>query len=109
MLLTAITMVARTYCDVWMIKNGTAIESSIIGRDVKAFKHYVLRFISLMLPISLVNSLLRYSLNEMHLRFRTRFVLIFSKSHLCASSKTHQLFVQRIFEWVYVLQNFKLG
>lgn len=71
-ILAAVMMILRTYCDVWMIKNGTSIERAIISRDANAFKHYILRFISLMLPISLVNSLLKYSLNEMSLRFRTR-------------------------------------
>jgi ATP-binding cassette subfamily D (ALD) protein 3 len=32
LMLVAGSMVARTYCDVWMIKNGTAIERSIISR-----------------------------------------------------------------------------
>jgi ATP-binding cassette subfamily D (ALD) protein 3 len=32
MMLVSAAMVARTYCDVWMIKNGTAIERSIISR-----------------------------------------------------------------------------
>lgn len=70
--LAAVMMIARTYCDLWQIKNGTAIERAIISRDPNAFKHYLLRFISVMLPISLVNALLKYSLNEMSLRFRTR-------------------------------------
>jgi ATP-binding cassette subfamily D (ALD) protein 3 len=82
MILTAITMVVRTFCDVWMIKNGTAIESAIIGRDSRAFKHYVLKFVSLMLPISVVNSLLKYSLNELHLRFRTRLTNHLFKEYL---------------------------
>jgi len=72
LMMVAASMVARTYCDVWMIKNGTAIERSIISRDRKSFVHYILRFISVMLPISIVNSVLKYSLQEVALRCRTR-------------------------------------
>lgn len=81
-ILTAIMMIARTYCDVWMIKNGTAIESAIISRNNEAFKLYVMKFISVMLPISLVNSLLKYSLWELHLRFRTRLTNYLYKEYL---------------------------
>lgn len=79
---SAAAMIARTYCDVWQIKNGTSIERSIITRDVKAFREYIVRFISLMLPISIVNAMLRYSLSELHLRFRTRLTQHLYKSYL---------------------------
>ena len=71
-ILAGSVMIARTLCDIWMIKNGTDIESAIIGRDIKLFRMYLLRFFSMMLPISIVNALLRYSLSELHLRFRER-------------------------------------
>ncbi|XP_022087262.1 ATP-binding cassette sub-family D member 3-like isoform X1 [Acanthaster planci] len=70
--LVAFALMARTYCDVWMIQNGTAIESSIIGRDINLFKKYLLNFIYAMPAISLINNLLKYGLNEVKLRFRTR-------------------------------------
>ncbi|XP_033636380.1 ATP-binding cassette sub-family D member 3-like isoform X2 [Asterias rubens] len=70
--LVALALMARTYCDVWMIQNGTAIESSIIGRDVNLFKTYLFNFIYAMPAISLVNNILKYGLNELKLRFRTR-------------------------------------
>lgn len=82
MLLVAVMMIIRTYCDVWMISNSTSIERSIITRDFKSFKHFVLRFVSLMLPISVVNQLLKYSLDEMHLRFRTRLTNHMYKNYL---------------------------
>uniref|UniRef100_A0AAR2KNJ8 ABC transporter domain-containing protein n=1 Tax=Pygocentrus nattereri TaxID=42514 RepID=A0AAR2KNJ8_PYGNA len=65
-------LVARTYCDVWMIHNGTMIESAIIGRSTKAFKAYLFKFIAVMPFISLVNSSLKLGLNELKLRFRVR-------------------------------------
>ena len=37
----AFALIARTYCDLWMITNGTAIESSIIDRDPKAMWEHV--------------------------------------------------------------------
>ncbi|XP_072019010.1 ATP-binding cassette sub-family D member 3-like isoform X1 [Amphiura filiformis] len=72
MLLVAVSLAARTYCDVWMIQNGTAIESAIIGRDVNRFRKFLLNYVLAMPAISLVNNLLKYGLNEMKLRFRTR-------------------------------------
>ena len=52
--------------------NSTSIERAIISRDPSAFVHYVLRYASVMLPISVINQLLKYSLQEMALRFRVR-------------------------------------
>jgi hypothetical protein len=52
--LVGVTLVVRTLCDVWMIGNGTKIERAIITRDPAAFRHYVLRYASLMLPIRCV-------------------------------------------------------
>ncbi|XP_069593776.1 ATP-binding cassette sub-family D member 3 [Ranitomeya imitator] len=70
--LIAIMLVARTYCDIWMIQNGTFIESAIIGRSTKDFKKYLLNFIAAMPAISLVNNFLKYGLNELKLCFRER-------------------------------------
>uniref|UniRef100_A0A8C9WC40 ATP binding cassette subfamily D member 3 n=1 Tax=Scleropages formosus TaxID=113540 RepID=A0A8C9WC40_SCLFO len=65
-------LVARTYCDVWMIQNGTMIESAIIGRSTKDFKKYLMNFITAMPLIALVNNFLKLGLNELKLRFRVR-------------------------------------
>ncbi|KAK7100602.1 ATP-binding cassette sub-family D member 3-like [Littorina saxatilis] len=70
--LVAFSLIARTYADVWMITNGTAIESAIIGRDVALFKTYLFQFIYAMPVISVVNNMLKYGLNELKLRFRTQ-------------------------------------
>uniref|UniRef100_A0A3Q2QYI7 ATP-binding cassette, sub-family D (ALD), member 3a n=1 Tax=Fundulus heteroclitus TaxID=8078 RepID=A0A3Q2QYI7_FUNHE len=65
-------LVARTYCDVWMIQNGTMIESAIIGRSTKDFKIFLFSFIKFMPIIALVNNFLKLGLNELKLRFRER-------------------------------------
>ncbi|KAJ8376095.1 hypothetical protein SKAU_G00066750 [Synaphobranchus kaupii] len=72
MLLIAAMLVVRTYCDVWMIQNGTMIESAIIGRSTKDFKKYLYNFITAMPLIALVNNFLKLGLNELKLRFRVR-------------------------------------
>ncbi|KAL5017351.1 hypothetical protein ScPMuIL_006940 [Solemya velum] len=70
--LVGMSLVCRTYADVWMIQNGTAIESSIIGRDMQLFKKHLMSFIFAMPLISTVNNALKYGLNELKLRFRTQ-------------------------------------
>ncbi|KAM6977992.1 ATP-binding cassette sub-family D member 3a isoform 1-T1 [Aplochiton taeniatus] len=72
LLLIAAMLVTRTYCDVWMIQNGTMIESAIIGRSTKDFKVYLFSFIKFMPFIALVNNFLKLGLNELKLRFRER-------------------------------------
>ncbi|XP_034562192.1 ATP-binding cassette sub-family D member 3-like isoform X2 [Notolabrus celidotus] len=72
LLFIAAMLVARTYCDVWMIQNGTMIESAIIGRSTKDFKTYLYSFIKFMPLIALVNNFLKLGLNELKLRFREK-------------------------------------
>ncbi|KAL2085571.1 hypothetical protein ACEWY4_018891 [Coilia grayii] len=72
LMLIAAMLVARTYCDVWMIENGTMIESAIIGRSTKDFKKYLLSFIKFMPGIAIINNLLKLGLNELKLCFRVR-------------------------------------
>ncbi|KAK3091692.1 hypothetical protein FSP39_021925 [Pinctada imbricata] len=72
MILVAASLILRTYADVWMIQNGTAIESAIIGRDMSLFKVHLFKFIYAMPMISVINNSLKYGLNELKLRFRTR-------------------------------------
>ncbi|XP_068160495.1 ATP-binding cassette sub-family D member 3a [Antennarius striatus] len=72
LLFIAAMLVARTYCDVWMIQNGTMIESAIIGRSMKDFKIFLFNFIKFMPVIALVNNFLKLGLNELKLRFRER-------------------------------------
>ncbi|XP_072234229.1 ATP-binding cassette sub-family D member 3a [Leuresthes tenuis] len=72
LILIATMLVTRTYCDVWMIQNGTMIESAIIGRSTKDFKICLFSFIKFMPLIALVNNFLKLGLNELKLRFRER-------------------------------------
>ncbi|XP_048832776.1 ATP-binding cassette sub-family D member 3-like isoform X2 [Brienomyrus brachyistius] len=72
LVLIAVMLVARTYCDVWMIQNGTMIESAIIGRSTKDFKKYLFNFITAMPLIALVNNFLKLGLNELKLCCRVR-------------------------------------
>ncbi|CAG5895659.1 ATP-binding cassette sub-family D member 3a isoform 1-T1 [Menidia menidia] len=72
LILIATMLVTRTYCDVWMIQNGTMIESAIIGRSTKDFKIFLFSFIKFMPFIALVNNFLKLGLNELKLRFRER-------------------------------------
>ncbi|XP_029955701.1 ATP-binding cassette sub-family D member 3a isoform X2 [Salarias fasciatus] len=72
LVLIASMLVARTYCDVWMIQNGTMIESGIINRDITLFKKHFCSYISVIPGIALVNNFLKFGLNELKLRFRTK-------------------------------------
>ncbi|XP_039195706.1 ATP-binding cassette sub-family D member 3 isoform X2 [Crotalus tigris] len=72
LILIAIMLVLRTYCDIWMIHNGTVIESAIVSRDLSLFKNFFLKFVVSIPLISLVNNFLKYGLNELKLCFRVR-------------------------------------
>ncbi|KAM9439502.1 ATP-binding cassette sub-family D member 3-like isoform 2-T2 [Clarias gariepinus] len=72
LVLIAAMLLARTYCDVWMIHNGTMIESAIIGRSTKVFRTYLFNFIAAMPLISLVNNFLKLGLIKLKLCFRVR-------------------------------------
>ncbi|XP_078074988.1 ATP-binding cassette sub-family D member 3a [Mustelus asterias] len=82
LILIAAMLVARTYCDVWMIQNGTMIESAIIGRSTKDFKRYLLNFVAAMPAISLVNNFLKFGLNQLKLRFRVRLTTYLYEEYL---------------------------
>eukprot|EP01102_Stenamoeba_stenopodia_P005702 TRINITY_DN1643_c0_g2_i1.p1 TRINITY_DN1643_c0_g2~~TRINITY_DN1643_c0_g2_i1.p1 ORF type:complete len:651 (-),score=146.99 TRINITY_DN1643_c0_g2_i1:256-2208(-) len=71
-ILAAAMMIARTYCDLWMIQNTTHLERIIISRNGAEFPKGLIQFLLATFPIACVNNLLRYSLEEMSLRFRTR-------------------------------------
>nr|XP_056723641.1 ATP-binding cassette sub-family D member 3 isoform X2 [Euleptes europaea] len=72
LILIALTLILRTYCDIWMIQNGTVIESAIVSRDISLFKKFMIKFIVSIPLISLVNNFLKYGLNELKLCFRVR-------------------------------------
>ncbi|XP_059470318.1 ATP-binding cassette sub-family D member 3 isoform X2 [Neocloeon triangulifer] len=70
--LVAASLVARSLCDLWMIQNGTLIESAIIGADKAKFRVRLFNFLAAMPVISLVNNVLKYGITECKLRMRTR-------------------------------------
>ena len=43
--LVAALLVARTYCDLWMIKMSTTIESAVIRQDASQFSEYLFKFV----------------------------------------------------------------
>lgn len=70
--LIALALVARSLCDLWLIHTSTYIENAIVNIDRKLFISKLMVFITAMPVISLVNNILKYSIGEMKLRFRTR-------------------------------------
>jgi ATP-binding cassette subfamily D (ALD) protein 3 len=82
LLMVAISLVARTVCDLWMIQNGTAIEGSIIGRNREEFKMYLLRYVYAMPLISLCNNLLKLGLDQLKLSFRHQMSTYLLKMYL---------------------------
>ncbi|CAF3487859.1 unnamed protein product [Rotaria sp. Silwood1] len=82
LVLVAASLVARTYADVWMIKNSTSVESAIIGRSSVLFKECLGRFAYAMPWIALVNNALKYTLEELKLRFRKRLSLYLYDQYL---------------------------
>nr|KAF6503631.1 ATP binding cassette subfamily D member 3 [Rousettus aegyptiacus] len=84
LVLIAVMLISRTYCDVWMIQNGTLIESGIIGRSRKDFNRYLLNFIAAMPLISLINNFLKFGLNELKLCFRVRLTKYLYEEYLQA-------------------------
>lgn len=70
-LLIALSLVARSMCDLWLINNGTKIESAIVSMDKQLFRKRLLRFFLAIPIISVVNNVLKYSIGELKIRLRT--------------------------------------
>nr|CAB3219637.1 ATP-binding cassette sub-family D member 3-like [Phallusia mammillata] len=81
-ILVALTLLMRTRFDVWMIGNGTAIESSIIDRDRQRFVQHLVKYIYAQPTIALTNQLLKYGLNSLKLHFRKQFSLHMYQQYL---------------------------
>lgn len=71
MVLVAMSLVARSACDIWLINNGTKIESAIVSRDVELFKKRLMKLIVAIPVISVVNNVLKYSIGDLKIRLRT--------------------------------------
>ncbi|TKR66966.1 hypothetical protein L596_023186 [Steinernema carpocapsae] len=72
MALIAVTLLCRTYADVWMIKTSTKVEAAIIDRDSQLFMKTLLNYFLSMPAISVINAMLKFGLSELKLRFRER-------------------------------------
>lgn len=82
MLLVAGSLVGRTLCDIWLIRNGTIIERAIISRNFALFRSTLQAFVFTMPMLSLVNNVLKYGLSELRLRFRSRLHQALYKEYL---------------------------
>lgn len=70
-LLVAMSLIARTLCDLWLINKGTLIETSIVSMNGPLFRKHLLNF-SIVIPvISIVNNIMKYAISEVKLRLRT--------------------------------------
>lgn len=82
LVVVAVSLVCRTYADVFIILNGTAIEGAIITANTKNFGRHLARYIMAMPFISITNNLLKYGIDELKLRFRTRLTESLYKKYL---------------------------
>nr|CDJ90265.1 unnamed protein product [Haemonchus contortus] len=72
MLLVAVSLLCRTYADLYMIVTATGIEASIISRDRLLFLIKVVQYGLAMPALSVTNAILKFGISEIKLRFRDR-------------------------------------
>ena len=65
-----ITLYIRSLCDIRMITLITAVEASIVNRNTTGFTQSMQDFLIFMVPVSSLNALLNYSVNELSLCLR---------------------------------------
>lgn len=53
LLLIALSLIARSYSDIWMIQTATIVETAIISRNTDLFKKTLFRFFSGMPVVSM--------------------------------------------------------
>lgn len=71
LVLVAAALVGRSVSDIWMIQNATVVESTIIHMNRDKFKAALLKYLAALPMISVVTNILKWSLGELKLRFRT--------------------------------------
>ncbi|XP_018797514.1 PREDICTED: ATP-binding cassette sub-family D member 3 [Bactrocera latifrons] len=71
LLLVAASLIGRSVSDIWMIQNATVVESTIIHMNKDKFKSALLKYLAALPMISVVTNVLKWSLGELKLRFRT--------------------------------------
>ncbi|XP_066247854.1 ATP-binding cassette sub-family D member 3 [Euwallacea similis] len=69
--LIAVSLVARSMCDLWMINQGTNIESAIVSMDKHLFYKRLIRFCMTLPLVAMVNNILKYSIGDLKIRLRT--------------------------------------
>ncbi|XP_037918924.1 ATP-binding cassette sub-family D member 3 [Hermetia illucens] len=69
--LVALSLVGRSVSDIWMIQNATVVESTIITMNREKFKEALVKYLAALPMISVVTNILKWSLGELKLRFRT--------------------------------------
>nr|NP_001259733.1 ATP binding cassette subfamily D member 3, isoform C [Drosophila melanogaster]AGB95572.1 ATP binding cassette subfamily D member 3, isoform C [Drosophila melanogaster] len=69
--LVAAALIGRSVSDIWMIQNATVVESTIIHMNRTKFKTALLKYLTALPAISVVTNVLKWSLGELKLRFRT--------------------------------------
>lgn len=67
----AASLIGRSVSDIWMIQNATVIESSIIHMNKPNFQKSLVKYLAALPMISVVTNILKWSLGELKLRFRT--------------------------------------
>ncbi|XP_063532468.1 ATP-binding cassette sub-family D member 3 isoform X2 [Cydia strobilella] len=82
MALIALSLIARSMCDLWLIQHTTLIEGSIITMNKQDFKTRLLQFFAAMPMISLVNNVLKWSIGECKLRIRTNLSLYLYQQYM---------------------------
>lgn len=82
LVLIAVTLLCRTYADLWMITTSTSIEAAIIDRDQRRFMKWIIHYLMCMPIISVVNNLLKFGLSELKLRFRENLTSHFYQKYL---------------------------
>ncbi|KAL3118446.1 hypothetical protein niasHT_004026 [Heterodera trifolii] len=82
MVAIALSLMLRTYADVWMIQTSIKIEAAIISRHKPRFWRSLTGYLLCMPPVSVINSFLELSLCELKLRFCERLTHHFYAQYL---------------------------
>lgn len=53
MLLAAASIIATTYCDLWVIQNTTHVQAAIVARDTVNYTKYLMTYVYAMPAVSI--------------------------------------------------------
>ncbi|XP_017482076.1 PREDICTED: ATP-binding cassette sub-family D member 3 [Rhagoletis zephyria] len=81
--LVAASLIGRSVSDIWMIQNATVVESTIIHMNKAKFRSALLKYLAALPMISVVTNILKWSLGELKLRFRTNLTHHLYNQYLC--------------------------